>query len=83
MASQYVYRLRAPKGLDATLIRELKSLGIQNGLRKIPGRKAVEVRGGLSTMWKILYQSRICEDLQVKISKSFKARGEQELRKSL
>ena len=55
--------MRAPKGLDSTLIKELKMIGVDKSVRKIPGRKAVEVRGGQETMWKILYQSRICEDL--------------------
>ena len=54
MASQYIFRLRAPKGLDATLIKELKLLGLTN-TKKILGRKAVEVRGPMSNMWKILY----------------------------
>ena len=58
-------------------------IGVDKGVRKIPGRKAVEVKGGQDTMWKILYQSRICEDLQIKISQSFRARGEDELRKNL
>jgi 23S rRNA G2445 N2-methylase RlmL len=75
--------MRAPRGLDSTLIKELKMIGVDKSVRKIPGRKAVEVRGGQDTMWKILYQSRICEDLQVKICSSFKARGESELRKNL
>ena len=46
MASQYTYRLRAPKGLDNTLIKELKLLGLDHknsNIRKIPGRKAVEI----------------------------------------
>ena len=48
MASIYTYRLRAPKGLDNTLIKELKSLGLDkkhSNIRKIPGRKAIEVSG--------------------------------------
>ena len=85
--SIYTYRLRAPKGLDNTLIKELKMLriGDKNGknIRKIQGRKAVEVTGPMSTMWKILFQSRVTENVQVKISQSFMARGEDELRKSL
>jgi len=66
MASIYTYRLRAPKGLDNTLIKELKNLGLDtklNHVRKIPGRKAVEVTGPQSVMWKIMYNSRIAEDL--------------------
>ena len=38
--------MRAPKGLDSTLIKELKMIGVDKSVRKIPGRKAVEVRGG-------------------------------------
>jgi hypothetical protein len=86
MASKYIFRLRAPKGLDNTLIKELKQLGLdQKGanIRKIPGRKAVEVHGDMKTMWKILYNSRIAEDLQLKITQSFQARGEKELQTNL
>lgn len=85
MASRYTYRLRAPKGLDDTLIKELTQLlgDRVSNLRKIPGRKAVEVQGDLKTMWEILFKSRIAEDLQVKITQSFMARGEEELRKNL
>jgi len=46
--SIYTYRLRAAKGLEQTLLKELKwHLGIkrdQGGL--IPGRKTIEVKGG-------------------------------------
>ena len=85
MASKYTYRLRAPKGLDDTLIKELQQiLGERaSNIHKIPGRKAVEVHGDMQTMWEILFKSRIAEDLQVKITQSFMARGEEELRKNL
>ena len=50
--SQYIYRLRAPKGLDATLIKDLRwQLGLKSNketkalIREIPGRKSIEVRG--------------------------------------
>jgi hypothetical protein len=85
--SKYTYRLRAPRGLDNTLIKELQEiLGVRVGrdaVRKIPGRKAVEVRGDVKMMWDIMFKSRIAEDLQVKITQSFSARGEEELRTSL
>ena len=87
MASQYYYRLRAPKGLDATLIKDLRwQLKLNSNketkefIREIPGRKAIEVRGDQEMMWKLLTSSRITEDIQIKISKrSFLARGEKEL----
>lgn len=68
MASKFTFRLRAPKGLDNTLIKELKNLGLEakeNNIRKIPGRKAIEIKGPITTMWKILFSSRITEDVQV------------------
>jgi hypothetical protein len=34
-------------------------------------------------MWKILFKSRIVEDVQLKVGSSFKARGEEEPRKNL
>jgi len=45
--SVYTYRLRAAKGLDSTLIKELKwYLGLKNSqVKLIPGRKTVEVKG--------------------------------------
>ena len=86
--SVYTFRLRAPRGLDNTLIKELKQHGFDNqigsleSIKKIPGRKAVEIRGPLSLMWDILFRSRIAEDLQVRMTQSFLARGETELRRS-
>jgi hypothetical protein len=45
----FTFRLRAPKGLDTTLVKELRNLKIdgcnQASIRKVPGRKAVEVQG--------------------------------------
>ena len=84
--SSYTFRLRAPKGLDEILIKELKYLGLDknNGsLKKIEGRKAVEIKGTFETMWQILFRSRIAEDLQVRMTQGFKARGEDELRSNL
>ncbi len=49
----------------------------------MPGRKIVEVRGTQKEMWQILFKSRIAEDLQVRISHPFLARGEEELEKNL
>ena len=72
--SIYTYRLRAPKGLDSTLIKELNQIGLGgkgSNIRQIPGRKAIEVHGPQSTMWKIIYYSRIVEDVQIKITRSF------------
>jgi hypothetical protein len=49
----------------------LKQLGLDkdNGsLKKIEGRKAVEIKGTFETMWQILFRSRIAEDLQVRIT---------------
>ena len=70
MASQYTYRLRAPKGLDATLIKDLRwQLGLRSNketkalIREIPGRKSIEVRGPQELLWKLLTSSRICEDI--------------------
>ena len=85
--STYVYRIRAPKGLENTLIKDLKwqmklsrkEMGMQ--LRKIPGRKGIiEVRGDQQLLWRLLVSSRIAEDIQVKASRTFLARGEKELK---
>ena len=85
MVSTYTFRLRAPPGLDATLIKELKSLKVGNvaSIRKVPSRKAVEIQGDQSTMWHLIARSRIAEDLQVKTSRSFSARSEKELQSNL
>ena len=90
MASQYIYRLRAPKGLDATLIKDLRwqlKLGsnkeTKGVIREIPGRKSIEVRGPQEMLWKLLSSSRIAEEIQLKVCKSFSARGEKELKMGL
>lgn len=49
----------------------------------MPGRKIIEMRGDQETLWKILSRSRIAEDLQVKASHEFMARGEKELESNL
>jgi hypothetical protein len=83
MSSTFTYRLRAPPGLDSTLVKELKTLslkGINKGsIVKIPGRKAVEVKGQQGLLWDLIAKSRITEDIQVKVCHSFMARGEKEL----
>lgn len=63
--SVYTYRLRAAKGLDTTLIKELKyHLGLsKDQIRLIPGRKTIEVRGDQKVLFKLLSQSRILEDV--------------------
>lgn len=62
--SNYTYRLRSPKGLDTTLLKELKFLGIKESqMRKIPGRKAIEVKGEEKLLWDILAKSRIVENV--------------------
>ena len=87
--SQYIYRLRAPKGLDSTLIKDLRwQLGLtakqaREQIREIPGRKAIEVRGDQAMLWRLLVSSRIAEDIQLKTSKEFLARGEKELQSNL
>ena len=58
--SIYTYRIRAPPGLEKTLVKELKSLNVPN-VEKISGRKIIEVKGNQQTMWNILYRSRIAE----------------------
>ena len=49
-------------------------------IREIPGRKSIEVRGPQEMLWKLLASSRIVEDIQVKVCKSFQVRGEKELK---
>ena len=90
MASQYTFRLRAPNGLDATLIKDLRwQLKLRSNketkalIREIPGRKSIELRGPLDLLWKLMISSRIAEDIQLQVSKSFKARGEKELKSGL
>ena len=45
--SVYTYRLRAAKGLEPTLMKELRwQLGFKpSEMSVIPGRKAIEVKG--------------------------------------
>ena len=90
MASQYVYRLRAPKGLDSTMVKDLRwQLNLASlretkaVIKEIPGRKSIEVRGSEEMLWKLLVSSRITEEIQVKACRSFKARGEKELKVGL
>ncbi len=83
--SVFTYRLRAAKGLDSTLIKELKwYLGLNNSqVKLIPGRKTVEVKGDQEMLFKLLSKSRILEDIQVKVGPTFLARGEKELETGL
>lgn len=83
--SRYTFRLRAPKGLESTLIKEVSSLGLgpESKAKRIPGRKAIEVTGPLDVMWNLVFKSRIVEDVQVKMTTRFLARGEDELKKNL
>jgi hypothetical protein len=67
MSSTFTYRLRAPHGLDKTLIKELNQLNlpgvIKSSIRKIQGRKAVEVKGEQQLLWHLIAKSRITEDI--------------------
>jgi 23S rRNA G2445 N2-methylase RlmL len=38
MATTFTYRVRAPKGLESTLIRELKQLNVSKNIKKVKGR---------------------------------------------
>lgn len=71
--SVFTYRLRAAKGLESTLIKELRwHLGISSAqIKVIPGRKAIQVQGKQETMFKLLSSSRILEALQIKVGPTF------------
>ena len=87
--SQYTFRVRAAKGLESTLIKDLKwqlKLNKKEAdamIVKIPGRKTIEVRGPQQLLWQLLISSRIAEDIQLKASSSFMARGEKELKTNM
>ena len=81
--TRYLLRLRAPKGLDLTLIKELRMIGIETESEKMDGRKAVQLWATWNDIWTIMAKSRIAEDCQVRITTSFLARGENELRNNL
>lgn len=55
--SQYTFRVRAAKGLESTLIKDLKwqlklnKKEAESMIRKIPGRKTIEVKGPMSLLW--------------------------------
>ena len=52
--SQYAFRLRAPKGLDDTLLKEIKQLKLKNWTsipEKLAGRKTIEMRGHMPLLW--------------------------------
>ncbi len=90
MSTIFHYRLRAPKGLEKTLIKELKTI-LPHGknqveidsIHKVPGRKIIEVNGNQEMMWKLMSRSRIAEDIQVRPCTSFVARGDKELELNL
>ena len=81
MASIYTYRLRAAKGLEDTLVKELKyRIGLsQSQINMMPSRKIIEVQGDQKMLYRLLSQSRILEDVQLKVGPTFIARGEKEL----
>lgn len=81
--SIFNYRIRAPKGLENTLVKELKQLKVSNNIMKVPGRKIIEVKGDQNTLWNIMFKSRIAEDIQVRTTQQFLARGEKELQVNL
>ena len=87
--SQYTFRVRAAKGLESTLIKDLRwqlklnKKEAASMIRKIPGRKTIEVKGPMSLLWQLLISSRIAEDIQLKASQPFVARGEKELKTAL
>jgi hypothetical protein len=78
----FTYRIRPPPGLERTLIKELKSI-LHLSPRKITGRKILEVQGPESVLWHIMFRSRIAEDVQVRVTQPFLARGEKELETNL
>lgn len=82
-ATIFTYRLRPPIGLEKTLIKELISLGIGGKPRKVPGRKIIEIQGDQEMLWEIMHKSRIVEDIQLRMTQPFLARGEEELDKNL
>jgi hypothetical protein len=43
--SIYTFRIRAPVGLESTVVKELKKLKVSDNIVKVPGRKIIEVKG--------------------------------------
>jgi 23S rRNA G2445 N2-methylase RlmL len=78
----FTFRLRPPPGLEKTLMKELKLLRDIEP-RKIPGRNILEVTGPEETLWQLMYKSRIAEDIQLRMTQPFSARGEKELESKL
>lgn len=64
------------------LVKVHPEFNIQS-INNLTGRKVVEVRGPMPVMWNILSRSRIVEDVQLRMTQSFLARGETELRRNL
>jgi 23S rRNA G2445 N2-methylase RlmL len=83
--SSYIFRVKAAKGLEETLVKELRHyLHLRKDqIQIIPGRRSIEVRGSQETLYRLLSRSRIAEDVQLKIGSSFKCRGEEELKQNL
>ena len=79
----FTYRLRPPLGLDKTLMKELKTLNLGSLPRKISGRNLIEVTGPEETLWHIMFKSRIAEDILVRMTQPFLARGDKELSSNL
>jgi len=84
--TMFTYRLRPPVGLEKTMLKELKSLNLPVGTsepKKVVGRKIIEIIGPESTLWHLMHKSRIAEDIQIRITQHFLARGEKELESNL
>jgi 23S rRNA G2445 N2-methylase RlmL len=80
--SKYTYRLITTPGIEHVLVKELQSLGFSNA-KKLKTRKAVEVNGSLKDLYKIMYSSRLAENIQIRPVQQFLARGDKELDKNL
>ncbi|CAI2363892.1 unnamed protein product [Moneuplotes crassus] len=78
--SQYTFRIVSNPA--TTLVKELKLLGFKKA-KVVPGRKIVETNGTLKDLYKIIYHSRIAEDVQLRVTKPFLARGDKEFTKNL
>jgi len=80
--SKYTYRIVTTPGIEHVLVRELKMLGLKNA-HKVKGRKVVEASGSLKELYKIIFKTRTAENIQLRPTQSFIARGEKELDKNL
>lgn len=75
------YRIVTTPGIEETLVKELVSLGITNA-HKVQDRKIVEANGSLADLYKIIYYSRISENIKIKMGNQIIARGDKELKKN-